>query len=212
MAQPRERPGGRSARITSAVRSAVLAALLEHGVNGLQIEDIAARAGVNKSTIYRRWGTRERLLADALSESSGQQIPVPDTGRVRGDLVALALRVRDTVAAPATRTLMSALAAGNHAELDDVGRRFWRTRLTAARPVVERGIARGELAAGTDPDELIVHIVGPIWFAVFGPGHPVDDGFVHRTVDLVLAGHAAAPAGRQPAGSRSAAGGRTVGA
>ena len=212
MPHPRQRPGGRSARITEAVRAATLAALLEHGVNGLQIEDIAGRAGVNKTTIYRRWGTREHLVADALADSSGQQIPVPDTGRVRDDLVTLALRVRDTVTSPATRTLMTALASGHDAELDDVGRRFWRQRLAAVRPVVERGITRGELPAGMDADDLIVRIVGPIWFAVFGPGRPVDDGFVERTVDLVLAGHAAAPPGRQPAGSRSGAGGRTVGA
>lgn len=192
MPHPRQRPGGRSARIAAAVRAATLAALLERGVDGLQIEDVAARAGVNKSTIYRRWGSRERLLADALAESSSQQIPVPDTGHVHDDLVVLALRVRDAVVAPATRTLMTALAAGHHAELDDVGRRFWRARLAAARPVVERGIRRGELPAATDADDLIVRIVGPIWFAVFGPGHPVDDGFVQRTVDLVLAGQTAA--------------------
>jgi hypothetical protein len=52
------------------------------------------------------------------------------------------------------------------------GARFWRTRLTAVRRVVERGIARGELPAGTDPDELIMQIVGPIWFAVSASAGP----------------------------------------
>jgi AcrR family transcriptional regulator len=189
MPHPTQRPGGRSARITAAVRAATMAALLEHGFAGMQMEDIAARAGVNKSTLYRRWGSRERLLADALAASSGQQVPIPDTGSLRGDLQALALRVRDAVVAPSTRVLMTALAAGREGDdLAGVGRDFWEHRLAAARPIVERAVARGELPRDSEPDELIVRVVGPIWFAVFGPGHPVDDAFVVRTIDIVIRG------------------------
>lgn len=190
MEQDSRRPGGRSARVTAAVHSAALAALVEDGFAGLRIEDVAARAGVNKTTIYRRWGGRERLLADTLVANSGRQIAVSDTGDVRDDLVALALQVRDAVVAPATRALMTALAAApQHAELDEVGRGFWAGRLAAVRPIVQRGIERGDLPATTDPDDLVMRIVGPIWFAVFGPGRAVDDNFVARTVDLVLSGY-----------------------
>jgi AcrR family transcriptional regulator len=190
MPQPSQRPGGRSARITAAVRAATMAALLEHGFAGMQMEDIAARAGVNKSTLYRRWGSRERLLADALAANSGQQVPVPDTGSLRGDLRALALSVRDAIVAPSTRALMTALAAGRDNDLDDVGRGFWEARLAAARPIVERAVARGELPPDSDADDVIVRVVGPIWFAAFGPGRPVDDAFVTRTVDVVIDGSA----------------------
>lgn len=176
--------------MTAAVHAAALAALVEDGFAGLRIEDVAARAGVNKTTIYRRWGGRERLLADTLVANSGRQIAVSDTGDVRDDLVALALQVRDAVVAPATRALMTALAAApQHAELDEVGRGFWAGRLAAVRPIVQRGIERGDLPATTDPDDLVMRIVGPIWFAVFGPGRAVDDNFVARTVDLVLSGY-----------------------
>ncbi|WP_043620241.1 TetR/AcrR family transcriptional regulator [Nonomuraea candida] len=185
---PRRRPGGRSARITQAVLTATLAALAEKGLAGLSIEDIAARAEVNRTTIYRRWGTREALLADALSVNTGRQIAIPDTGDVRADLIAFARQVRDALLAPASRNLMSALAAGGEAVSADVGRRYWESRFAAVRPVVERAITRGELPPGTDPDELIIRLVGPVWFAVFGPGREVDDAFVERCVRAVLAG------------------------
>ncbi|MEV0824677.1 TetR-like C-terminal domain-containing protein [Nonomuraea rubra] len=82
---------------------------------------------MNKTTIYRRWGTRAGLLADALIEGTGRQISLPDTGTVRGDLVAFALRVRDALVAPGSGGLMTALSAGGvHEELADVGRRYWK--------------------------------------------------------------------------------------
>lgn len=175
--------------MTAAVHAAAVAALLEDGYAGLRIEDIAARAGVHKTTIYRRWGSRERLLADALAASSSRQIAVPDTGDVRTDLVTLALRVRDTVIAPSFRAVMTALAAGGqHPELEEVGRGFWAARLAAARPIVDRAVDRGELDPGTDADDLIIRVVGPIWFAVFGPQRTPDDAFVARTVDVALGG------------------------
>lgn len=189
MPTPQQRPGGRSARVTAAVHAATIAALIERGLDGLAMEDIAARAGVNKTTIYRRWGTREDLLADALIANSGRQIEIPDTGRLRDDLMVFALRVRDALVAPASQALMSALAGGSHHErLDDVGRRFWTGRLAAARPVIERAVARDEVARDVDADDLILRIVGPLWLSVMGPGRPLPDAFVKQTVDIVLAG------------------------
>jgi AcrR family transcriptional regulator len=175
--------------VTEAVHAATLAALTEHGLDGLAIEDIAARAGVNKTTIYRRWGNRQRLLADAVVSNSGRQIEIPDTGRLREDLVTLALRVRDALVAPMSRALMAALAGGrHHEELEELGRLFWAARLGAARPLVERAVQRGEMPATVDPDDLILRIVGPIWLSVLGPGRRVPDAFVEQTVDIVLAG------------------------
>jgi AcrR family transcriptional regulator len=188
---PRRRTGGRSARVTQAVHAATLAALTEHGLDGLAIEDIAARAGVNKTTIYRRWGNRQKLLADAVVSNSARQIEIPDTGSLRDDLVTLALRVRDALVAPMSRALMAALAGGrHHEELESLGRLFWAARLGAARPLVERAVRRREISATVDPDDLILRIVGPIWLSVLGPGRPVPDTFVEQTVDIVLAGTA----------------------
>ena len=131
MVDERRRPGGRTARVTAAVRAATVGALTEHGWNGLTVEDVAARAGVNKTTIYRRWGDREALVADVLLTASDQQIPLPDTGSLRGDLVAFARQVRDAIAAPANRALLSTLAAGRRAPL--LGPRTVRVRSEAGK-------------------------------------------------------------------------------
>lgn len=192
---PARRTGGRSARVTRAVHVATLLALTEHGLGGISIEDVAARAEVNKTTIYRRWGTREALVADALGAAARRQIAVPDTGSLRADLVAFARQVRDAIVAPSSRALMSALAVGGGrpGELADVGQRYWTSRFAAVRPVIERAIGRGELPADVDADGLVVRIVGPVWFSVFGPGTVVDDAFVEQCVDVVLAGTARHP-------------------
>lgn len=175
--------------MTAAVRAATVGALTEHGWNGLTVEGVAARAGVNKTTIYRRWGGREALVADLLLTASDQQIPLPDTGSLRGDLAAFARQVRDAVVAPANRALLSTLAAGRRdSALAELGRRYWAARLARARPMIERAVARGELAGDVDADALIVRVVGPVWFGVFGPGTAVDDAFVEGCVDIVLTG------------------------
>jgi AcrR family transcriptional regulator len=189
MTEPRRRTGGRSARVTEAVRTATVRALVEDGLDRLSIEDVAARAGVNKTTIYRRWGSREALVADALAGVVSREVTVPDTGALRADLVAFARQVRDAIVAPASRALVSALAAGGlDGELAGIGVRYWAARLDAVRPLVERAVARGELPPGVDADALVVRVVGPLWFGVFGPGTAVDDRFVEGCVDVVLAG------------------------
>src|SRR3712207_1543584 len=91
--QPRvgeRRPGGRSARVRAAVLSATIDALVDVGYDGLSVEDVARRAGVHKTTVYRRWPTRAALVAEATRERSQQVIPVPDTGTLAGDLRQLA--------------------------------------------------------------------------------------------------------------------------
>src|SRR5215468_426884 len=83
----RARRGGRSARVRSAVLDATLA-LLREGGDAFGIPQIAARAGVHETSIYRRWGSREALIVDAVRSHIGEEIPVPDTGTLRGDLSA----------------------------------------------------------------------------------------------------------------------------
>src|SRR5436309_15957251 len=90
----KRRPGGRSARIRQAVLDAAFAELGEKGYGGLSIEAVAQRSGVAKTTVYRRWPTRDELVADALDSRSDRNEPLPDTGPLRGDLKALCEGVR----------------------------------------------------------------------------------------------------------------------
>ncbi len=82
------RPGGRSARVQAAVHQAVRDLTALHGRDALTIPQIAAQAGVTPSTIYRRWGDLVELLADVSIERLRDEAEPPDTGSVRGDLLA----------------------------------------------------------------------------------------------------------------------------
>src|SRR3954449_2137582 len=85
----RPRPGGRTARIRAQVLDAVRAELGEHGYDGLSMDAVATRAGVHRTTVYRRWGDVGGLLADVLDAASDDDWQPPDTGSLEGDLEAL---------------------------------------------------------------------------------------------------------------------------
>src|SRR3954469_15131123 len=91
------RPGGRSARVRTAVLEAVEAVLGEQGYAAVTVDGVAERAGVHKTTVYRRWATKEALVADALRERSRVAVPIPDTGTLLGDLTALARSVATNI-------------------------------------------------------------------------------------------------------------------
>jgi AcrR family transcriptional regulator len=184
----RARPGGRTARIRSAVLAATLEFLQESGFGALTFEAVAERAGVHRTTVHRRWASRAALVADALLEVSADHVPVPDTGRLRTDLRRFACHVRDAISTPLSRAIIAALAdPTGAAELDQVTRRFWEARFAATAAIVDRAIERGEIAKRTDPRFVVEALVGPIWFRVFVVGEAADDRYVHRLVDAAIA-------------------------
>ena len=101
----RPRPGGRSARVRAAVLQATLELLAETGYDGAELPEVARRAGVHPTTIYRRWGTKSRLVGEAILERSRPLSPTPDTGSLRTDLERLLLEGAGLVRTPAVRAL-----------------------------------------------------------------------------------------------------------
>jgi AcrR family transcriptional regulator len=186
-AQPRKRPGGRSARVRSAVLRATLEELAAVGYASFSLESVAARAGVNKTTVYRRWGNREQLILDAMLERGSERVPIPDTGSLRQDLLELATAIADSITAPEVEATARAAASIGDPDslLVDAARRFWETRLKMAREIVERAIARGELSPGTDPAAMIEALIGPIYFRLLMTREPLDKPFVEKLVDVV---------------------------
>src|SRR5688572_4964508 len=126
-----QRPGGRSARVRTAVLAATLELLVETGYDGLSVDAVAARACVHKTTVYRRWPTKAALVAAAATDRSEQLVPVPDTGSLVGDLTALGRSVADNVSSELggglARTIVAAAAASE--EVAQVHREFWAVRL-----------------------------------------------------------------------------------
>ena len=160
--QRRQRPGGRSARVRSAVLAATAELLVEGGYDLVEIPEVARRAGVHPTTIYRRWPTTAQLVGEALLERSKVLSPTPDTGSLEGDLTRLVSDGAGLIGSPAVRALFQVLLTGDTTpEIAAARDRFWAAHLVEARGIVERAVARSEIPARTDPAALVDLVVGP---------------------------------------------------
>jgi AcrR family transcriptional regulator len=192
--RPLGRP--RSDRAHRAILDAARAELVEHGFSRLRLEHVAARAGVGKATIYRRWPSKEALAGDLLAELAAPHIAVADAGDTRSELrscVATAMHaVADTPFGAVIRALLSQIATN-----PDLGDPFRATVVRARRDevarVVARGIARGDLRPDADADVATELLVGPVYFRLMFGGE-LSDAFADQIADTVFRGYAAAGA------------------
>jgi len=188
--QPRvgeQRPGGRAARVKAAVLAAVSDLLAEVGYERLTFEAVATRAGVHKTTVYRRWPTKAELVLDSARTSSAQNIPIPDTGTLHGDLQQLARGVVANLGTEtrARTTLSIVAAAAASTEVMESMRTFWAERLSLTSPIIERAIARGELPPSADANLIVECLVGPIWIRLLLTGETIDSDLADRAAALV---------------------------
>lgn len=185
---PKPRPGGRTARTRAAVLEAASALLLEVPPGDLTVGQIAARAGVNETTIFRKWGTKEALLADVLMTLSGERLVAPDTGSLRGDLVAVIEAVAEFLRTPAGYALAYLGATADDETSRGLRDAFWADRFERAQAIFERAEARGEIPdAGVAPLAYEA-LIGALHFRVLARRRPLDHGIAERLVDLVLDG------------------------
>ncbi|MYT20618.1 TetR family transcriptional regulator, partial [Streptomyces sp. SID7760] len=98
--QRARRPGGRSARVAAEVHQAVTDLISERGYGNFTVGEVAARAGVADSSIYRRWGNLENLLSDVALTRLNARSPMPDTGSLDGDLRTYAANVAREITGP----------------------------------------------------------------------------------------------------------------
>ena len=187
------RPGGRTAQTSQAILDAALSALAEVGYAALTLDTVAARAGVHRSTIYRRWATKDELIVDAVLASAARDVPTPDTGSLRGDLRAFAQAVAANLASPVALALLRTYVSetGRAAGIELVARAFWDERFALAATMVSRAAGRGELAAEADAELMIEMLVAPLFLRTLVTAKPVTPAYVDRIVDLVVAAHGA---------------------
>ncbi|MEV0555114.1 TetR/AcrR family transcriptional regulator [Streptomyces sp. NPDC050597] len=179
----------RGARLRQAVLSATIEALLEHGPDKIGIGDVAARAGVHETSVYRRWRTRQNLIVDALLAHAEKALPIPDTGSVRSDFVALAETVAAFLATPiGTAVVRAAATTADDPELEAARSTYLTARLDHARIIVQRGIDRGELPESADPRLLLQALVAPLHMHVLLTREPIADDFPRRLAELLLDG------------------------
>ena len=189
---PRPRTGGRSARVVREVLDAALKLFAEQGYGGLSVEAVAARAGVNKTTIYRRWPSKAELLAAAFVALRDDEPQPPDTGSLREDLLQLLRQVAARMATPTWRALMQSLLLGNaDPELQALVQRMRDTRPAIPPVVIERAIRRRELPPGSDPELIVSALLGPLHVRIVWKHLGVDERFLRGLVNLVVSGAAA---------------------
>jgi AcrR family transcriptional regulator len=192
-ARPPGRP--RSERAAKAIVAATLDLLAEEGgVAGVSIEAVAARPGVGKTTIYRRWPNKEALIIDALAALK-VPFPVPGGDSVREDLIAIA-RAFMTDRTDRKRLDCYWNIIGGAERYPELMARFTREviepRRDVIRTVLRRGVASGQLRADLDVEVTLWLIMGAVAQRARAHGAgPMPDDFAVKVIDALMAGIAA---------------------
>ncbi|GAA1571360.1 TetR-like C-terminal domain-containing protein [Dactylosporangium maewongense] len=183
------RPGGRTARVRDAVLRAAGDALAEHGLAGLDLADVARRAEVGKTTVYRRWGTVTGLVADLLLDMAEQSLPRSDTGSLDGDLRANARLVQRTLSDPRQGPLFKAVIAAATSDPRTAAalHGFYDTRIREWASCVELAVRRGEVPVGTDAHEVVRAVSAPLYYRLLASGDPVDVAAADRAAAAAAA-------------------------
>lgn len=191
------RPMVRGTPVVRGVLSAALSELARGGYHGLRIDDVAARAGVNKTTVYRRWPTKQELVCDALLSVAGEAFGGGSTGSLRADLLAMGRRIAALSAQSEYQGLFRMFVAeGGDAELVAIVRSLRAAFESVPRAVVAAAEARGELAPGCDAMLLFDVFGAALNRRLFFERAPVDEAYLHKLIDLLLFG-ALAPGERR---------------
>ena len=182
------RTGGRSARVRETVLRATLDALLAGGADDLSIRDVAQQAGVHETSIYRRWGTRANLILDAVLGEVQAAVPVPDTGTLRGDLLALLSAIAAFITTPLGQLLLQLALRDDLPEDRDVRDQFWAERFTTGQTVLQRARDRGELRPGVNAQLTTETLLGGLYVRLLLTREPIDGTVIEHLVDLILDG------------------------
>jgi AcrR family transcriptional regulator len=189
------RPDPRVERSRQAILDATLQLLAQDGdVGSLTVEAVAARSGVAKTTIYRRWRDKWELALDAVMIDMLPRLDEPvDVGDTRKELLTFINSVVKMRATPPYGQAMQALVSQIATDPDLA--RVYREQVVEPRqaeltPVIKRGIARGDLRPDTDVRLIHELLVGPIFYRLLFSGAPLDRNLGRRIVDAILAGFA----------------------
>ena len=176
----------RRARTEKAIIDAAEELIAQGGVEGLTIEGVAARSGVAKTTIYRRWRDKDELALAILVERTATISPPPDVGDTRKELLTF-LKTAKQVIRPGgvAQGLASAIATQPH-----LGRTY-RERIVDVRRselkiVIDRGIARGDLRPDTDLWVAHELLIGPLYYRLLFSGAPLGTKHDNQLVDALL--------------------------
>jgi AcrR family transcriptional regulator len=174
----------RSAKADTAILEAAVEIFAESGLDGLTVEGVAARAGVGKGTIYRRYPGKVELVVAATRCFTGVDGPAPDTGTTSGDVRVLVDNlITMLTATPLGRALPILVASRARVpEIDRAFREIVVTKRAHGALVVGRGVARGDLRADVDPEVFIDSYVSPVFYRSLITNAPLDERFAAEVV------------------------------
>ncbi len=199
----RRGPQARGKPVVDAVLEAARAELAAMGFGALSMERVAERAGVNKTTVYRRYPTKVDLLHAALAEEKAA-FPLVDHGDLRGDLVHLVLAASQFMCDRMGKCIFRALLTEpGDPELEELMQRMRQDGEREPRLLFQRAIARGELSPDVDVALLMSAVIGPVVHRVFCERQPFDRREAEDLVDVLLDGASAARRGEIPRARRT---------
>ena len=184
------RPGGRTAEVTHHIHDAILDLLIEGGVQACTFSAVAERAGIERSTLYRRFPDRWEAIIDALMAFAAKDV-MPDLGgSFAHDLGSILRKLRDAIESPLGPAVLAVgieLQSGS----GDYPRAYFDRRMAQLEPMFDAAIARGELAPDVDREALFTFAAGPIYFRKFIAARSIDDTFIDHIVDNACRLHCA---------------------
>ncbi len=167
---------------------AALLELMESGYNGLSMDKVAARAGVSKASIYRRWASREDMILDAWrAMNPHSEKHLIDTGTLRGDLYTMV----DDYCVSFGEELVAlipqmAAAVRQHPRLGELFNTFVDEQLDPMRKMYQRAQARGEVRAEVNVELAMKLVSGTMFYAILMEGRLLPPEDLRTSVDLVL--------------------------
>ncbi len=181
----------RSAEADRAILRATVDLLACEGYGGVTMEGVAARAGVGKATVYRRWHSKSALVVDAVDACRESGWQAPDTGSAREDLLAFVRGFMDVIRASDAGRVMPALVAelARSPELAATFRDgFIAPRRARVVEAVRRGVDRGEIRADVDPELVADAVVAVLQHRFLVTGMEIDDDLPERLLDTLWRG------------------------
>lgn len=182
--------GARSDRIHQSIQEATARLLDEGGYAATTVDAIAARSGASKATVYKHWPSRTAVAAEAFGAVMAQDLPLPDTGSIVGDLTEQMVRVSAFYASSRGEVFGQLLAACVE---DAAGAAYFRQyfldgRRAAISELWQRGVTRGEVHSDIAIDDVIDLLFGPLIFRRMTSHCPLTAEHARRLAEVALRG------------------------
>lgn len=177
------------------IRESALREFAERGYGGFTIESVASRAGVGRNTVYRHWGGKLSLIADALETLNQQPAPELPAANPRERVNDLLLHLVEVLSESSLSACVPALvgAAEHDATLREFHHRYSAHRRQALVDAIAAGIESGDFPAGIDPDVASLALAGALFYSRLMMAEPAEASLVPQLVRIVLGPPVAVP-------------------